>query len=56
MKNRGNVDNENPRLWATEVAANANIRIEFSNSAWKEVGVLGAEALRTKTDLSVSIS
>ena len=24
--------------------------LEFSNSAWKEVGVLGAEALRTETD------
>ena len=50
IENRGNVNNENPRLWATEVAIGAGVSLEFSNSAWKEVGVLGAEALRTETD------
>ena len=47
---KNSVQGDNPRLWSSEVAANANIRIEFSNSNWKEWGVLGAEALRTKTD------
>ena len=50
IENRGNVNNENPRLWTTEVAIGAGVSLEFSNSAWKEVGVLGAEALRTETD------
>ena len=50
IENRGNVNNENPRLWATEVAIGTGVSLEFSNSAWKEVGVLGAEALRTETD------
>ena len=50
IENRGNVNNENPRLWATEVAIGNGVSMEFSNSAWKEVGVLGAEALRTETD------
>ena len=49
IENRGNVDNDNPRLWATEVANNPNVRFEFSNSSWKEVGVLGAESIRTDT-------
>ena len=47
---KNSVQGDNPRLWSSEVAANPNIRIEFSNSNWKEWGVLGAEALRTKTD------
>jgi len=50
IENRGNVDNDNPRLWTTEVALGQGVAMEFSNSAWKEVGVLGAEALRTETD------
>ena len=48
IENRGNVNNENPRLWATEVAIGNGVSMEFSNSAWKEVGVLGAEALRDR--------
>ena len=50
IENRGNVANDNPRLWADEVAIGNGVSMEFSNSSWKEVGVLGAEALRTETD------
>ena len=46
---KNSVQGDNPRLWADEVAANANITMEFSNSNWKEFGVLGAEAIRTNT-------
>ena len=49
VENRGNVANDNPRLWSTEYAANPNVRMEFSNSSWKEFGVLGAETIRTTT-------
>ena len=50
LENRGNVANDNPRLWASEVALGANVRMEYSNSSWKEVGVLGSETLRTNTN------
>ena len=46
---KNSIQGDNPRLWADEVAANANVRLEFSNSNWKEFGVIGAEALRTWT-------
>ena len=46
---KNSVQGDNPRLWADEVTANANITMEFSNSNWKEFGVLGAEAIRTNT-------
>jgi len=46
---KNSVQGDNPRLWADEVTANANVRLEFSNSNWKEFGVIGAEALRTWT-------
>ena len=49
VENRGNVDNDNPRLWSSEYALNPNVRMEFSNSSWKEFGVLGAETIRTNT-------
>jgi len=48
--NRGNVNNDNPRLWSTEVALGNGALLEFSISSWKEVGVLGAESIRTDTD------
>ena len=50
IENRGNVANDNPRLWSSEVAINPDVRMEFSNSSWKEVGVLGSETLRTDTN------
>ena len=50
LENRGNVANDNPRLWSSEIANNSDVRMEFSNSAWKEVGVLGSETLRTDTN------
>ena len=37
-------------MWSDEVLNNSNIRLEYSNSNWKEWGVIGAEALRTETD------
>ena len=49
LENRGNVANDNPRLWSNEVSNNPNVLMEFSNSSWKEVGVLGSETLRTET-------
>ena len=49
VENRGNVSNDNPRLWSAEYALNPNVRMEFSNSSWKEFGVLGAESIRTTT-------
>ena len=42
IENRGNVANDNPRLWADEVALGNGVRLEFSNSSWKEFGVIGA--------------
>ena len=50
LENRGNVDNDNPRLWSTEVALGFGVLMEFSSSSWKELGVIGAEAIRTDTD------
>ena len=50
IENRSNVANDNPRNWSDEVALGNNVLLEFSNSSWKEFGVLGAEAIRTKTD------
>ena len=50
IENRSNVNNENPRLWSSEVALGNGVRLEFSNSSWKEFGVLGAEAIRTNTN------
>ena len=47
---KNTVNNQNPRMWSDEVVANANITIEYSNSNWKEWGVIGAEAIRTETD------
>ena len=47
---KNTVNNQNPRMWSDEVAANSNVSIEYSNSNWKEWGVIGAEALRTETD------
>ena len=49
-QNRANVSNENPRLWSTEVAFGNGVRLEFSNSNWKEFGVIGSESIRTNTD------
>ena len=49
-QNRANVSNENPRLWSTEVALGNGARLEFSNSNWKEFGVIGSESIRTNTD------
>ena len=49
-QNRANVSNENPRLWGTEVALGNGARLEFSNSNWKEFGVIGSESIRTNTD------
>ena len=49
VENRGNVANDNPRLWSTEYSVNPDVRMEFSNSSWKEFGVLGAETIRTAT-------
>ncbi len=39
-----------PYLFPVNVGPQPNIEIARSNSEWKEVGVIGAEALRTKTD------
>ena len=50
IENRSNVANDNPRLWADEVALGNGVRLEFSNSSWKEFGVIGAETLRTDTE------
>ena len=50
IENRSNVANENPRLWADEVAFGNGVRLEFSNSNWKEFGVIGSESIRTNTD------
>ena len=47
---KNSVDNDNPRLWADEYAANNDLTIEFSNSNWKEFGVIGSESIRTETD------
>ena len=49
-QNRANVSNDNPRLWSTEVALGNGARLEFSNSNWKEFGVIGSESIRTNTD------
>jgi len=43
--NVGAVDNSNPRLWSDETTAT----MEYSNTSWKEWGVLGSEAIRTKS-------
>ena len=50
IENRANVANDNPRLWATEVALGNGVRLEFSNSSWKEFGVIGSETIRTDTN------
>ena len=50
IENRSNVANDNPRLWADEAALGNGVRLEFSNSSWKEFGVIGAETLRTDTE------
>ena len=50
IENRSNVANDNPRLWSDEVSLGNDVRLEFSNSSWKEFGVLGAETLRTDTE------
>ena len=50
IENRSNVANDNPRLWGDEVALGNDVRLEFSNSSWKEFGVLGAETIRTDTE------
>ena len=50
IENRSNVANDNPRLWSDEVALGNDVRLEFSNSSWKEFGVLGAETIRTDTE------
>ncbi|MBG46331.1 MAG: hypothetical protein CMB76_07425, partial [Euryarchaeota archaeon] len=47
---KNSVNNQNPRMWSDEVVNNPNIRLEYSNSNWKEWGVIGAEALRTESD------
>ena len=47
LVNRSSIGNDNPRLWSDEVTTNPNIKLEFSNSTWKEFGVLGAESIRT---------
>jgi hypothetical protein len=49
-ENRANVANDNPRLWSDEVALGNGARLEFSNSNWKEFGVIGSESIRTNTD------
>ena len=41
----GAVNGQNPRLWADET----NATMEYSNTSWKEWGVLGSEAIRTWT-------
>ena len=45
--NRGNIGNDDPRLWSSE----PNATLSYSDSTWKEVGVLGAESIRTDTDV-----
>ena len=50
IENRANVANDNPRLWSTEVALGNGVRLEFSNSSWKEFGVIGSETIRTDTN------
>ncbi len=43
--NIGAVNGSNPRLWVDESTAT----MDYTNTSWKEWGVLGAEAIRTET-------
>ena len=46
---RSNVSGDNPRLWNTEYQANPDVSLMYSNSSWKEFGVIGSESIRTAT-------
>ena len=48
---RTDISGDNVRLWSTEVSLNnPSLLMEYSNSSWKEFGVIGAEAIRSNVD------
>ena len=46
---KADVGGDNPRLWDTEYQANNAVSLMYSNSSWKEFGVVGSESIRTAT-------
>ncbi len=49
LQARANISGDNPRLWDTEYQANPDVSLMYSNSSWKEFGVIGSESIRTAT-------
>ena len=48
---RSDISGDVVRLWSTEVSLNnPSLLMEYSNSSWKEFGVVGAEAIRSNVD------